>query len=1130
MKRLRNIFLIKMVFLLVIFSLFTTDPALVYGDKTGTRVLAWVEVSGNLTDTGLPVYAHLQDASGKDYALVIASQAQLVQAGVQYRILDQNAQGAEYFILTMLSKNKRVPTEQLDNVLLDDGAQVITRSGFQQIESLSELGVEVKWLGHTPLVLNVAPQPEASTLAVTYDPVINQLIGQVTQSKVDTYVRNLSGANPVTIGGSSYTISTRNTTSGTPIEKATQYVYEFMQSYGLTVSYYNWSASGYTGRDVIGELTGTTNPDEIVLITAHLDDMPSGSTAPGADDNASGSVGVMVGAELLSQQAFSRTVRFVVFTGEEQWLLGSAAYSDKVYQDGDDIKAVYNMDMISYDGTGGPDLRLHTRITSNPGYASDLAIANTFIDVVNAYSLSSSLTPIIDADGITQSDHSSFWDNGYPAILGIEEHDNDISPYYHTTSDTVSTLNMTYFTNFVKAAVGTAAHLAIRDDGTVSAAFTGSPTSGPVPLTVNFTDQSTGATSWSWNFGDSGTSTLRNSHQYTSAGTYTVSLTASGASGSDTETKSNYITVTAPQPPVANFTASTTNPTVGASVTFTDTSTNSPTSWSWTFEGGTPAASTAQNPVITYNTVGTYDVSLTAANAQGSDNETKVDYINVSAVPYCTSQGSNYSYEWIARVVVGALDNSSGAAGYTDFTNITGYLTGGNSVSVGLTPGFSSSSYTEYWKIWIDYNGDHDFADTGEEEFSGSGTSTVTGSFTVNTGVDIVTRMRVTMKYNAAPTSCETFSYGEVEDYTVDVSPAVPQPPVAAFTGSPTSVVVGGSVTFTDQSTNTPTSWSWSFEGGTPSASTSQNPAITYNTVGTYDVSLTAYNSSGSDNETKYDYITVTSAPSDDIAEAVDYTSLTFTKSGNANWSRVTDVYYYGNDSAKSGTITHSQSTTIETSVTVGSTQAVKFYWKVSSEASYDYLRFYIDGTEKTRIAGTVNWTQVSYNIAAGTHTLKWSYTKDASASSGSDCGWVDKLEITAPAADPIAEAVDYPGLTFTLSGNANWFSQTTTTYYGGDAAQSGDIGNSQTSTMETTISGKTSVKFYWRVSSETNYDYLRFYIDGVEQAKIAGSTSWAQKTYTVTSGSHTLKWSFTKDSAVSSGSDCGWVDKLELQ
>ena len=666
-----------------------------------------------------------------------------------------------------------------------------------------------------------------------------------------------------------------------------------------------------------------------------------------------------------------------------------------------------------------------------------------------------------------------------------------------------------------------------------TAAFVGAPTSGMMPLTVNFTDQSIGATSWSWDFGDTGTSTQQSPvHTYNSPGTYTVSLTATNSNGSDTETKTGYITVSALQPPAAGFSASATSIYTGQSVTFTDQSTNNPTSWSWTFEGGTPSASTTQNPTVTYNTPGTYDVSLIATNAAGSDTETKADYITVTDQPieYCSSQGNNYSYEWIERVVVGPLDNSSGAAGYTDFTSITANLDAGGTYSVSLTPGFSSSTYTEYWKIWIDTNIDGDFEDAGEEVFSGVGSSTVTGSLTVPSSALGLTRMRVSMKWNAEPTPCETFSYGEVEDYTVQISGTTPEPPVAAFTASSTAIVVGENVTFTDQSTNNPTSWSWTFEGGTPSTSSAQNPTVTYNTVGTFDVSLTAANSAGSDNETKLDYITVVSAPADEIAEAVDNGSLTFTGSGNADWYKVTDVYYYGGDSARSGDIGDNQSTTIETDVTVGSTQAVKFYWKVSSEANYDYLRFYIDGVEKTSIAGTVDWTQVAYNISAGTHTLKWSFTKDGSVSSGSDCGWVDKLEITDPAADPIAEAVDDPSLTFTLSGNGNWFSQTTTTYYGGDAAQSADISNNQSTTMETTISGITSVKFYWKVSSETNYDYLRFYIDGVEQNRISGNVDWTQRTYTVTSGTHTLKWSYTKDYSVSTGSDCGWVDKLELQ
>jgi uncharacterized repeat protein (TIGR02543 family) len=695
MKGRRSIFLIKFVLLLLFVSFLNTGQELASTDKTASQVLARVEVTGMLNDLELPVYAHLQDADGNDYALVIAAKAKLKQADVNYRILDQNAGKAEYFILSMFPTNKKVPVDRLDNVLLNDGEHVIIRSTFQQAKTLVGLGIDVQWLGHTPMVLGTArlPREISFPLAVTYHADIAQMIDQVTQTIVVTYANNLTGENPVNIGGSDYTITTRSTASGTPIEKATQYVYEFMQGLGLNVSYFDWSASGYTGRNVIGEITGTTLPNEIVLITAHLDNMPSTGLAPGADDNGSGSVSVMVCAEMLSQHQFSRTVRFIVFTGEEQWLLGSTAYANSVYQAGENIVAVYNMDMLGYDGVGGPYLRLHTRTSSSSGYEGDLAIANTFVDVLNTYSLDDDLTPIIDSDGIIQSDHSPFWNNGYSAILGIEDDENDISPYYHTSSDTVSTLNLTYFTNFVKATVGTAAHLAIIDDGTP------------------------------------------------------------------------------PLPPVADFTASSTNISVGDDVTFTDQSTNNPTSWDWTFEGGTPGTSTDRNPTVTYNTIGTFNVTLTAANAAGSDTETKVDFIDVSEVLYCTSSGGNQSYEYIAGVQVADLNNTSGASPYSDFTNLVANVTQDASVSVSLTPGFSGSSYTEYWKIWIDYNGDHDFEDAGEEVFAGSGSSVVNGNFTVpSTTIIGDTRMRVSMSYSTYPPICGSFSYGEVEDYTVNIT------------------------------------------------------------------------------------------------------------------------------------------------------------------------------------------------------------------------------------------------------------------------------------------------------------------------------------------------------------------------
>jgi PKD repeat protein len=180
-------------------------------------------------------------------------------------------------------------------------------------------------------------------------------------------------------------------------------------------------------------------------------------------------------------------------------------------------------------------------------------------------------------------------------------------------------------------------------EGAVSpvAAFSGSPTSGQADLAVSFTDQSSGSpTSWSWDFGDTGTSTAQNpSHTYSTAETYTVSLTATNAQGSDTLTRTNYITVTLPSPPTATFVADDTTPNTNQAVSFTDQSSGSPTSWEWDF--GDTGTSTAQNPSHTYSTAETYTVSLTSTNAQGSDTLTRTNYITVTeaAPPPPTPEG-----------------------------------------------------------------------------------------------------------------------------------------------------------------------------------------------------------------------------------------------------------------------------------------------------------------------------------------------------------------------------------------------------------------------------------------------------------------------------------------------------------
>jgi PKD repeat protein len=171
----------------------------------------------------------------------------------------------------------------------------------------------------------------------------------------------------------------------------------------------------------------------------------------------------------------------------------------------------------------------------------------------------------------------------------------------------------------------------------ITANFTVSVTSGVQGMSVAFTPNTTGAvTSWQWSFTGSYTPSVTNSTAqvvtvtYPTPGTYSVSLTASGASGSATKTSTNLITVTA-LPPVANFSSSVTSGIAPVSVNFTDTSTGDIASRSWNFGDG--STSTIQNPAHTYSVAGTYTVSLTVAGAGGSTIKTNNGFISVASPP-----------------------------------------------------------------------------------------------------------------------------------------------------------------------------------------------------------------------------------------------------------------------------------------------------------------------------------------------------------------------------------------------------------------------------------------------------------------------------------------------------------------
>jgi Zn-dependent M28 family amino/carboxypeptidase len=305
--------------------------------------------------------------------------------------------------------------------------------------------------------------PQDSSFPVAHNDGVAQMIAGVKQTEVEKHLKDLTGVSPIVVGGQSVTLATRNTTNTAATQNATQYVYEFMQTAGVDVQYEAWTdeVEGVSGRNVIGQITGTTRPDEIVLVTAHVDDMPEGALAPGADDNASGSVGVMMVAARLAAHQFERTVRFVTFTGEEYGPSGSQAYAKACAAREENILGVLNLDMIGWDANNDGIMFLQTRdAATSSAYTEDVDIANAFIAVITEYGISA-LKPQTEGNETLEADTQSFWDAGFPAILAIEDEKYESNPNLHETTDNLASLNLPYCTDFIKAAVGTAAHMAL---------------------------------------------------------------------------------------------------------------------------------------------------------------------------------------------------------------------------------------------------------------------------------------------------------------------------------------------------------------------------------------------------------------------------------------------------------------------------------------------------------------------------------------------------------------------------------------------------------------------------------------------------------------------------------------------
>ncbi len=453
-----------------------------------------------------------------------------------------------------------------------------------------------------------------------------------------------------------------------------------------------------------------------------------------------------------------------------------------------------------------------------------------------------------------------------------------------------------------------------QDPTALYADFVASATRITEGETITFTNlsQNAGAYLWTFNGGNPITSSDENpSVTYAEAGTYTVTLRAAASTvelltNAVTETKENYIIVTAPSGSDidVDFEADQTTVQVGTTVHFTSHCSSNASAFSWTFDGGDPSTSTNANPSVTYNTPGVFDVSLRAGSSNimiyvNGVTETKRGYITVTEGPVEPPQPDEVVADFVVPASLPAgqpvtmQNRSQNATSYfwsfegatpatsTEENPTITYSRAGNfAITLFVTNGTNSDTKTVNVNVMdvasADFTADNTTISAGESvTFTNLSVNASTYYWTFTGGnPSTSTDVNPTVTYETPGTySVTLFAAGENSSDSETKTAYITVLPVtsADFEASATEIFVGDSVAFTNLSENA-TSFFWTFEGATPENSTEENPVVTYNEPGYYDVTLFATNGHGYDVATKTAYIYVRAVATADFT--VDTTTV----------------------------------------------------------------------------------------------------------------------------------------------------------------------------------------------------------------------------------------------------------------
>ncbi len=354
-----------------------------------------------------------------DFLLAVASEDdvdRLRAAGHPSLEIDRHLEEATYYVVSPVPPWRVDELASRSRVLWADRGRAVVDVPESRLRDVLDAGFEVARLTLAPC-RPPRDMPPSWPARVALVPAIEAMTDSVSGARIDSHVARLQDF------GTRYAPSEGGFA-------AAEYVRAELASYGIdSVGVHDWT-DGVYAPNVVAVIPGVTRPDEIVIVGAHYDSYAAGSTAdaPGADDNASGTALVLEAARVLSREQYARTLVFIAFGAEELGLLGSQAWVHEIAIGRDlDVVAMLNADMIGYSETSDLDMTIISD-------ALHPALRDLMVEVGATYVPG---LPLEDGHiPAGTSDHASFWQGGYPAVMFFEDGQRP-SPFIHTNRDRV---------------------------------------------------------------------------------------------------------------------------------------------------------------------------------------------------------------------------------------------------------------------------------------------------------------------------------------------------------------------------------------------------------------------------------------------------------------------------------------------------------------------------------------------------------------------------------------------------------------------------------------------------------------------------------------------------------------------